>query len=129
MIYGFCLSVPIAVEVSIEVFMVILNAILMPFFIPSFDKGPSSHQVLPLDEQKWWLGMDANQGISHSTSYKPRAETNVVFELYCQVSICRDEDVSNLVLASSTVLSSSIVCLVTDFFQHSDCEIEFSCHE
>jgi len=75
----------------------------MPTFIHSSDKGPSSHKVLSLDEQKWWLGMDANQGISHSTSYKPRAETNVVSELYCQVSICR-EDASNLVLPSSTVV-------------------------
>lgn len=62
----------------------------MPTFIHSSDKGPSSHKVLSLDEQKWWLGMDANQGISHSTSYKPGAETNVVSELYCQVSICKE---------------------------------------
>ena len=97
--------------------MVILIVIPLPIFIHSFDKGPSSHQILSLDEQKWWLGMDANQGISHSTSYKPRAETNVVLELYCQVSICRDEDASNLVLAStcSTVWSSSIRLHVVKF--------------
>ena len=39
--------------------------------INSSHKGPSSHKVLSVDEQKWWLGLDANQGVPHSTSYKP----------------------------------------------------------
>ena len=70
-------------------------------FIFSSDERSSSHKVLSLDEQKRWLGMDANQGISHSTSHKPRVETDVVSELYCQVSICIEETTSNLELPNS----------------------------
>ena len=93
-------TVPTAVVVHVFC-MVILIIMLIPTFIHSSDEGPSSHKVLSLDEQKWWLGMDANQGISHSTSYKPGFEANVMSELYCQVSSRREEDASNLGLHSS----------------------------
>ena len=44
----------------------------------SSNKGSGAHKVLSLDEQEWRLGLDANKGVPHPTSNKPRTEANVV---------------------------------------------------
>jgi hypothetical protein len=60
--------------------------IYLDFAFSSF-QGSSLDQVLPLDEQEWWMGMDANKGITHSPSLKSWAETNVMPELHSKVTI------------------------------------------
>ena len=52
----------------------------------SFIQGSGSHEVLPMDEQKWWLGLDANKSIFNSTPNESRFETNVMSKLHRQVS-------------------------------------------
>lgn len=39
-----------------------------------------------MDEQKWWLGLDANKSIFNSAPNESRVETNVMSELHRQVS-------------------------------------------
>ena len=39
-----------------------------------------------MDEQKWWLGLDANKGLFNPTPNESRFETNVMSKLHRQVS-------------------------------------------
>ena len=81
----FCLGHPWELKRHLSLALIVITE-TVNCFLNSPNKRSSSYQVLSLDEQKWRLGLDANQSFSYSPSNKSRTQTNALSELHCEVN-------------------------------------------